>query len=91
MHYLQKTGKQVFLSLQRYFLLIVLGVLYPCVSVFAQNTPENATPITVNATVYDDKGEPIIGANVIEKGTGNGYGYSERLQTFGICRKLYQR
>lgn len=72
MHYLQKTGKQVFLSLQRYFLLIVLGVLYPCVSVFAQNTPENATPITVNATVYDDKGEPIIGANVIEKGTGNG-------------------
>ena len=66
MHYLQKTGKLVFHALQTYFLPIVLGMLCPCVNALAQNTSENATSITVNATVYDEKKEPIIGANIIE-------------------------
>lgn len=72
MHYLQKTGKRIFHVLQTYFLLIAIGIFYPCASTFAQSTSENTTSTIVNAIVYDDKGEPIIGANVVEKGTGNG-------------------
>ena len=56
MHYLQKTGKRIFHVLQSYFLMIAIGIFYPCASIFAQSTPENTTSTIVNAMVYDDKG-----------------------------------
>ena len=44
--------------------LFLLGVLLP-LHTFAQQ-------ITVNGTVQDTQGEPIIGANILVKGTSNG-------------------
>ena len=38
----------------------------------SQGVQEQMQSISVTVTVVDTKGEPIIGANVIEKGTTNG-------------------
>ena len=45
--------------------LTLWAVLYFSVGVFAQQ-------ITVNGVVQDTQGEPIIGANILVKGTSNG-------------------
>lgn len=48
----------------RYLLALLLTVAF-AVSINAQN-------ITVNGTVYDDTGEPLLGATVMQKGTAHG-------------------
>ncbi len=55
--------KNMFL-LKRTFCLLLSGLLFP-LSSFAQT-------ITVKGVVLDSNNEPVIGANVIEKGTTNG-------------------
>ncbi|MCP9610550.1 SusC/RagA family TonB-linked outer membrane protein [Coprobacter tertius] len=37
-----------------------------------QNSPDTPETIIVKGTIIDEKGEPVIGANVSQKGTGNG-------------------
>ena len=54
------------LSLHLRYLLLILMVFVASPSMFAQ------TNITASGTVTDDTGEPVIGASVIQKGTGNG-------------------
>ena len=44
---------------------VLLGVIAP-IGVIAQNT------ITIQGTVKDNTGIPVIGANLIQKGTTNG-------------------
>lgn len=56
--------KQVNLGIYRTILTLVLG-LFLSVGVYAQS-------ITVKGNVKDAMGEPIIGANVLQKGTTNG-------------------
>ena len=56
--------KQVNPRIYRTILTLVLG-LFLSVGAYAQN-------ITVKGTVTDATGEPVIGANVLEKGTTNG-------------------
>ena len=41
----------------------------------SQGVQEQMQSISVTVTVVDTKGEPIIGANVIEKGTTNGWSF----------------
>ena len=56
--------KQVNLRIYRTILPLLLG-LFLSVGAYAQN-------ITVKGNVKDAIGEPVIGANVLEKGTTNG-------------------
>ena len=56
--------KQVNLRIYRTILPLLLG-LFLSVGAYAQN-------ITVKGNVKDATGEPVIGANVLEKGTTNG-------------------
>ncbi|MEG1616240.1 MAG: TonB-dependent receptor [Bacteroidales bacterium] len=56
--------KHVFLTLKRTILPILAG-LFVCIGAFAQQ-------ITVKGIVKDTAGEPIVGANILEKGTTNG-------------------
>ena len=56
--------KQVNLRICQTILTLMLG-LFLSIGAYAQN-------ITVKGTVTDATGEPVIGANVLEKGTTNG-------------------
>ena len=47
------------------FLVAMVAGIFMSVSVFAQDLP-------VTGTVIDDFGEPVLGANVVIKGTANG-------------------
>ena len=47
------------------FLVAMVAGIFMSVSVFAQDLP-------VTGTVIDDFGEPVLGANVVVKGTANG-------------------
>lgn len=56
--------KHLFLNMKKTILSLLMGLLI-CMSAFAQE-------MTVRGTVKDAAGEPVIGANVIQKGTTNG-------------------
>ena len=51
----------------------------------SQGVQEQMQSISVTVTVVDTKGEPIIGANVIEKGTTNGFGWSFQIKCKARC------
>jgi len=54
-------------------------LLFISVNTFAQQQ------VTVTGNVKDEKGEPIIGANVIVKGTGTGSHQCRRRLFIGEC------
>ena len=49
---------------------IIISLCLGAMALFS--TPALAQNQTVKGTVTDDKGEPIIGASVVQKGTSNG-------------------
>ncbi len=61
MHLILKKSTYVFLSF------LMAGLLFTVLA-----TAQTATPYNVNGSVKDSKGEPIIGANILLKGTSSG-------------------